>query len=141
VRRCLNPGGKIRFNFAADGNCSNFNRIVKAVMAMEPYAPFFCAFEWPWNMPVISDYEKLLKNSCFTETRVWGENADRYFPDASAMAGWIEQPSLVPFLAVVEEKDRAGFKEAVVKRMIEATAQKDGTCFETFRRINVYAVK
>jgi hypothetical protein len=31
------------------------------------------------------------------------------------------------------------FRDAVVERMIEKTKQRDGTYFETFRRINVYA--
>ena len=73
--------------------------------------------------------------------RVWGENADRYFPDAEEMIKWIDQPSLVPFLAHLPETAKPRLREYVVKRMIEETRQDDGRCFETFRRINVSARK
>ncbi len=54
---------------------------------------------------------------------------------------WIDQPSLVPFLACVGERDHAAFRDAVVRWMVERTRQPDGRCFETFRRINLLARK
>jgi trans-aconitate 2-methyltransferase len=72
---------------------------------------------------------------------VWGENADRYFPDIGSMVKWVDQPSLVPFLEYVPQSDKQGFRNYVVEKMIETTLQKDGRCFETFRRINVLARK
>jgi trans-aconitate 2-methyltransferase len=75
------------------------------------------------------------------EGRVWGENADRYFADAEEMIKWIDQPSLVPFLAHVPDGAKVRFREYVIGRMIEGTRQDDGRCFETFRRINVSAHK
>ncbi len=53
------------------------------------------------------------------------------------MIRWIDQPSIVPFLACVAEEQKKEFRDYVVKRMIEETKQSDGRCFETFRRINV----
>jgi trans-aconitate methyltransferase len=72
---------------------------------------------------------------------VWGENADRFFPDAEAMINWVDQPSLVPFLAHVTDEVKSPFREFVVRRMIEETRRDDGRYFETFRRINVFARK
>jgi len=77
----------------------------------------------------------------FHSAEVWGENADRFFPDAEAITMWIDQPSLVPFIACVAEQDKTSFREFVVRRMIEETKQADGRCFETFRRINLLARK
>jgi trans-aconitate 2-methyltransferase len=74
-------------------------------------------------------------------TRFGGENADRYFRDEKPMIGWIEQPSIVLFLAVLPENVKKSFRDLVVKKMIKRTKQPDGTCFETFRRINVYGEK
>jgi trans-aconitate 2-methyltransferase len=65
--------------------------------------------------------------------------ADRYFADTKEMIKWIDQPSLVPLLPYVPEKDKTAFREYVIKRMIEETRQDDRRCFETFRRINVFA--
>lgn len=137
----LTPGGMLRLNFAADGNCQHFNRIVQEVMRLPEFAAYFEHFEWPWFMPTLEAYEMLLKESAFTDIRVWGENADRCFPDAEAITKWIDQPSLVPFLQAVDAVDKPRFREIVVMRMLQETAQADCTYFETFRRINVFAKK
>jgi trans-aconitate methyltransferase len=141
VLRCLTDGGYLRFNFAAEGNCSHFIKIAKEAMARAEYAERFSSFEWPWYMPDVKTYESLVLQSSFKEVEVWGENADRYFPDVDAMVKWVEQPSLVPLLAILSESEKPKFRDYVVKRMIEVTLQSDGTCFETFRRINVRARK
>lgn len=141
VFSALRPGGILRFNFAADGNCSTFNRIVQELMASSRYADCFRRFEWPWYMPRLEDYRTLASQFTFRELRVWGENADRFFPDAEAMVLWINQPSLVPFLPCVPESEREGFRQEVIDRMVEATKQGDGKCFETFRRVNLFARK
>ncbi|MFC1737123.1 methyltransferase domain-containing protein [Candidatus Hydrogenedentota bacterium] len=139
--KSLRNGGMVRFNFAADGNCSKLNEVLTEVMGRPEYAGYFEDFEWPWFMPALEEYEQLVEQTSFGEIRVWGENADKHFPDVDAITGWIDQPSIVPFLACVAEEDKQGFRDAVVDRMIEDTLQPDGTYFEMFRRINVYAKK
>ena len=94
-------------------------------------------------MPTVEEYTRLI-NGCeleLQEVRVWGENADRFFPNTEALIGWIDQPSLVPFLAYVSERHKTAFREYVIGKMIEETKQDDGRCFETFRRINLFARK
>jgi len=92
-------------------------------------------------MPKPEEYEALLSRTEFRNYKVWSENKDRYFPDEESMIGWIEQPSVVPFLAVLPEGLKKLFRDAVVEGLIERTKKRDGTYFETFRRINVYAEK
>ena len=141
VHRALKHDGIVRFNFAGAGNCINFFRIVRKTLEMEEFAPYFQDFSWPWYMPDVEEYRSLACRFHFSEINVWGENADRNFPDPEAMTKWIEQPSLVPFLAYLSEETRQRFRDQVVERMIKETRQDDGTCFETFRRINLYAQK
>ena len=141
VFNCLRNGGIARFQFAADGNCSNLLRIIREVMFESPYIDAFREFDWPWYMPTCREYRVLLDAVPFTETKVWCTNADKYFESSEVMTRWIEQPSLVPFLGWIAESDRQRFRDAVVERMIDETQQDDGTCFETFRRINVWARK
>jgi trans-aconitate 2-methyltransferase len=138
VLRALKPGGFARFNFPADGNCATFNGVVQQVMAQLPYAPGFRGFEWPWYMPALDDYRRLVSQLPCREVRVYSENADRLFPDADTMVRWIDQPCLVPFLPQVAPCDRAAFRAEVVDRMIRATRQSDGRCFEQFRRVHAF---
>lgn len=141
VRRSLRPGGILRFNFAGEGNCSNFFSVIQEAMVRQEFRELFVGFEWPWYMPPLNEYHVLAESSGLQNVQVWGENADRHFPDEQAMIRWIDQPSIVPFLAHVDEKTKGVFREFVVRRMIEKTKQEDGRCFETFRRINVSAQK
>jgi trans-aconitate 2-methyltransferase len=139
VRRALRPSGRVRFDFAGEGNCINFFETIREAMALDPFASAFDGFEWPWYMPSVADYTALASESGLRNVRVWGGNADRYFPDKEAMIRWIDQPSLVPLLPRLPESERGAFRDYVVRRMVERTLQADGTCFETFRRINLAA--
>lgn len=141
VYRALKPKGRIRFNFAADGNCSNFYRVIKEVIKLECYSRNFEKFEWPWYMPKIQEYKELLKKSSFNEYEIWDENADRFFPNSDAMIKWIDQPSIVPFIVNIDSNKEEEFRSCVVKKMIADTIDQNGRCFETFRRINLKARK
>jgi trans-aconitate 2-methyltransferase len=141
VVRALVKGGRLRFNFAGEGNCSHFFSVVREAMSAQEFAVHFAGFDWPWYMPSVKEYSALMGAGGMDEGRVWGENADRYFADAEEMIKWIDQPSLVPFLAHVPDGAKVRFREYVIGRMIEGTRQDDGRCFETFRRINVSAHK
>ena len=110
-------------------------------MSKQEFSAYFTDFVWPWYMPTVNEYAALVKSSGLTDVQVWGENADRFFADSDAMVRWIDQPSIVPFLPCVPDRQKHEFRDFVVSRMIEETKQDDGRCFETFRRLNVYARK
>jgi len=139
VTRLLREGGRVRFNFAAEGNCSHFFAVVREAMALDTFSESFLAFDWPWYMPSVGQYAQLVETCGIRDARVWSENADRFFPSVAAMVAWVDQPSLVPFMERLPEDPARAFREFVVARMIEETKQADGRCFETFRRINVSA--
>ncbi|MCJ7550057.1 MAG: methyltransferase domain-containing protein [Anaerolineae bacterium] len=141
VRRALRKDGVLRFNFGGEGNCAHLIRVVKETMALPAFAAQFAGFRWPWFMPSIETYAGLAMAAGLRDVRVWGENADRYFPDTAMLLRWVDQPCLVPFLPHVAGADREAFRSHVHARMIEETLQPDGRCFETFRRVNVFARK
>ena len=141
VYRALRMGGFIRFQFAGEGNCAHFEAVIREAIGVQAFQKAFVKFQWPWFTPSVDAYSRLAESIGLRCVRVWGENADRYFPDVAAMIQWIDQPGVVPFLAMIAEHQRASFRDFVVRRMIEKTRQKDGRCFETFRRINVAAMK
>lgn len=139
--RALKPGGTIVWNFAGDGNCSNFYVVMRELMASAKYRDSFAGFVWPWFMPSLSEYERLSNESGFSQITVSEENADRYFKDVDEMVGRIDQPSLVPFMAYLPDELKDDFRDDSIKMMVDRTLQPDGTCFETFRRIKVTATK
>ncbi|RJS86448.1 class I SAM-dependent methyltransferase [Methanophagales archaeon] len=141
IYNALKPNGFMRIQFAGDGNCPNLIEVLREVMELPEFVTSFKRFIWPWYMIKPEEYEKLLSHTEFRNYKVWGENKDRYFSDDQSMIGWIEEPSIVPFLAVLPENLKMRVRDTVVGRMIERTKQRDGTYFETFRRINVYAEK
>ena len=137
----LKPGGTAIWNFAGDGNCETFYGVMRKKIRDDRYKEYFADFEWPWFMPSKAEYKGLTRNAGFSEVMISEENADRYFADADEMIRWIDQPSLVPFMQCVPDKVKKKFRDEVIEEMLGKALQPDGTCFETFRRINVRLVK
>ena len=134
----VNKNGVVRLNFASDGNCSNFFAVVKNEIRNKKYSEYFKSFVWPWCMPELDEYKALMTNFEIQDLEIWEENSDRYFPDKESIASWVEQPSIVPFLKYITDKElKSEFYNTVINNVIERTLQNNGTCFETFRRINV----
>ncbi len=138
VHEALKPEGVARFNFAGDGNCSNFFSVIRELMAGPRYSRYFEEFLWPWYMPTVEEYEQKVQSNGRFDFKVWGEVADRSF-SATELIGWIEQPSIVPLLEQVASDDKQAFRDDVVAMMLERTKRENGSYFETFRRINLLA--
>jgi trans-aconitate 2-methyltransferase len=138
LTKILADNGIVRFNFAADGNCAHFFNIVRTAITKIEYEKYFKKFEWPWYMPTIEEYENIVRPLSFSEIKIWGENADRLFPDQESIIGWINQPSIVPFLDYIEASKKESFRTFVIEHMLKETAQQNSGFFETFRRINVF---
>lgn len=137
----LKQGGSIHWNFAGYGTCSAFYDVVHTKMKYKQYAHYFNDFIWPWFMPSKEQYKDLIEPIGFSKIEIVEESKDRYFSDADEMIKWIDQPSIVPFITCIPDNMKDSFRKEVIQLMLEKTTQKDGTCFETFRRINVTAIK
>lgn len=139
--RALKDNGNILWDFAGNGNCSNFFEVVREVIKCEKYKQYFKDFEWPWYMPTKDEYEKIISTSGFSTYSIIEVNRDRNFASADEMIKWIDQPSIVPFIGIIPDEMKAEFRDDVIALMLRKTLQPDGTCFETFRRIHVKAIK
>ncbi len=139
--RALKENGILLWDFAGDGNCSNFFEIVREKIQSEKYKQYFSDFEWPWYMPAKEDYEKIVVASGYSTYSIDEVNKDRFFSNADEMIKWIDQPSIVPFVSMIPEEMKMEFRDDVIKSMLDRTLQPDGTCFETFRRIRIKARK
>lgn len=139
--RALRQNGELFWDFGGFGNCSDFCGVVREKMQVPHYMDYFTGFEWPWFMPSKSEYTELIAGIGFSEFRITEVNRDRYFSGASEMIPWIDQPCIVPFLEQIPYRLKERFRREVIEEMIHRTLQPDGTCFEAFRRIRVYARK
>jgi trans-aconitate methyltransferase len=137
----LKDNGLIRFNFGSQGNCVHFIAVTKELISSAEFSPYFTNFQWPWYMPGPAEYQDLISRFPYRSTRVWEQNADTFFGTADELTGWIDQPSIVPFLKHLDQACRRRFRDRAVERMISLTRQPDGRYLETFRRLNVSAVK
>jgi trans-aconitate methyltransferase len=141
VHRALRRGGIFRAQFGGEGNCPTLLACVRGRMAVSPFAEAFAGFRWPWFFPTLAGYERLLSASPFAERRAWLETKEQRFPSAEAIAGWIDNPYLIPFVQALPASLRKAFRDAVVADMLARTGQADGTFLERFRRMNVWGRK
>ena len=65
VLRSLKVDGIVRFNFAGKGNCSTFFKVVRQSMAEKKFAGYFKGFEWPWYMPGVNEYKRIIQQFDF----------------------------------------------------------------------------
>lgn len=137
--KALKTNGKILWDFGGAGNCANFIRVIQNIITEHPYAEYFNDYEWPWFMPSKAQYADFFSTVGFSSCTIRELNRDRYFPSASNMIRWIDQPCLVPFLKQLPQELKAAFRHKVIEEMLERTLTPDGTYFETFRRIRIYA--
>jgi len=92
-------------------------------------------------MPTAIDYQNVLARSPLQDVGVQEEHMERLFPSADPLIKWIEQPCLIPFLSVIDERDKKAFRDTVVARMIEMTQQTGGGFLELFCCLDVFARK
>lgn len=137
----LKANGAIAWNFAGMGTCTHFIDTIITIINKDIYKEYFFDFEWPWFMPSKAEYEALVAGKGFKTIKLELENADRFFKSADEMMWWIDQPTIVPFLACVADGKKDDFRDEVVDMMINKTLQPDSRCFETFNRINLMAKK
>ncbi len=139
--KALKIQGIVLWDFGSDGNCANFIDVVRKKIMDDKYAGYFKGFEWPWFMPSKSQYEDLMSFSGFSDFTIMEVNRDRYFSNEDEMMRWIDQPCIVPFLKYIPDKENGIFRDEIISEMIKRTQQSNGTYFETFRRLKIYAKK
>lgn len=137
----LKVGGILLWDFGSNGNCSNFLEVIQKKISEDKYIDFFRDFEMPWFMPSKSCYEELIANIGYSHFTITEVNRDRYFSTSDEMIKWIDQPSIVPFIECIPDTLKSVFRKEVIEEMLERAQQPNGTCFETFRRLQIYAQK
>ena len=63
LHRSLRLDGRLRVNFAANGNYATFFCVVRGFMQDDRFRAAFEGFRWPWYMPTPAGYEALMEAS------------------------------------------------------------------------------
>ena len=133
--------GILLWDFGGSGNCANFIDVIQEKIRNSKFTEYFRTFEWPWFMPSKSQYEELVSSIGFSDFTITEVNRDRYFSNAEEMIKWIDQPCIVPFLKCIPDNKKTSFRDEIISEMMRKTRQPNGTYFETFRRLKIYAQK
>jgi len=141
VYKALKVQGEVLWDFGGFGNCIHFIDVVQEQIKREQYVKYFENYEWPWFMPSKKQYVELISGIGFAVYTIEEVNRDRYFSNASELIQWIDQPSFVPFIKCIPKELKETFRQEIIEEMLRRTQQSDGTYFETFRRIKIYAQK
>jgi hypothetical protein len=66
----VKPRGVVRLGFAGEGNCSRLIAVLRELMGEPAYLAGFGGFVWPWYMPTVEDYGRLVRKVPFSSARV-----------------------------------------------------------------------
>lgn len=139
--KALKAEGEVLWDFGGFGNCCNFIDVVQKKILENNYAKYFENFEWPWFLPSKEQYTELISTIGFATYTIKEVNRDRYFSNTEEIIQWIDQPCIVPFIKYIPDELKETFRQKIIEEMLKRTQRPDGTCFETFRRIQIYARK
>jgi len=141
LRQGLKHRGRLRVNFAGDGNCPNLLEGMRRKMADERFRERFRGFRWPWYMPSAQEYARVLEEAGFEQIEVWSERADRLFSSEKEYRPFIENMAIVPLLDQFEDLgERDAFRQAVLTEIMDLS-RAPGGFYEPFLRINASAVR
>jgi len=127
--RAVRPGGLVGFRFWSADSEPEPVRCLRQAMEQVDFAARFQTFSWPWFMPTVAQYERLVATLPFRTTRVSCEKGFRMVPDAEALTEWLDRVLLPPFFAVLPTADeRDLFRAYVLTALLMSVRQPDGRC-------------
>lgn len=77
----LRPGGRLVAQCGGEGNVRGTRAAAEAVGAREPFAPYMCGWDGPWNFSSAELAEERLRAAGFKEARCWLYDVTVYPPE------------------------------------------------------------
>jgi trans-aconitate 2-methyltransferase len=113
LRRAMNPGGRLVAQCGGKGNINAFRTLADEVALEEPFAPYFAAWQGPWNYADAPETAERLEAAGFTEVNTWLEPKSVAPADARA---FVQTVCLVRHLDLLPERERGPFIDRVLAR-------------------------
>src|SRR5207248_9213159 len=73
LHRVLRPGGRLVAQCGGYGNIDAFRNTADEVAGENPFAPYFAAWQRPWNYATAEDTDSRLRAAGFSEVECWLE--------------------------------------------------------------------
>lgn len=137
IRRCLNVGGRVGFQFPLlDAEHPLIALTQKAIQSLK-LEQHYRNWDFPWFVPETPErYADLLRSLCFNGVDVWRRETTYVFDTASTVYGFFSSVGLELFLQPLSGK-AASLLKTQLQKLLSALATERGVCLNFSR---LYAV-
>jgi trans-aconitate methyltransferase len=114
IFNALKPGGRIMIQTGL----KEVNKLVETVIVMlqaDRFRPYLAGMKLPWRFLTMEENRELLKNSGFTGVELETYQDVHRFTSIQDLSGYLESAPMVPFLSLIPEGEKDGFKEMFVR--------------------------
>lgn len=114
ICKSLKPGGRIMIQTGL----KEINKLVESVIVIlqaDRYRPYLAGMSLPWRFLTIDETMELLKNSGFSGIEVETYQDVYRFKSIEELSGYLESAPMVPFLSLIPESEKDGFKDMFVQ--------------------------
>jgi trans-aconitate 2-methyltransferase len=111
VHGVMTPGGRLVAQCGGRGNIDTFRRIADEVAGEPRFAPYFEAWQRPWNYAGAEETAERLEGAGFSEVQTWLE-PKRVLPERA----FVKTVCLVRHLDPLPEAEREVFVDRVIER-------------------------
>ena len=114
IFHALKPGGRIM----KQTGLKEINKLVETVIVIfqvDRYRPYLAGMTLPWRYLSMDESMELLKNSGFTGIEVENYKDEHRFKTIRELSGYLESAPMVPFLSLIPDTEKDGFKDMFVQ--------------------------
>jgi len=109
IARSLKPGGRILLQMGGQGNAVYIREAIDSQMELDPYAPYFASFVFPFGFHSPEDYKIWLGEAGLKPLRVELIPKDMVHAGLSGLEGWLRTTHLLPYTQCLPEELREPF--------------------------------
>ncbi len=109
IARSLQPGGRILLQMGGQGNAVHIIAAIDEQMALDPYAPYFADFFFPFGFHGPDEYALWMGEAGLKPLRVELIPKDMVHNGLSGLKGWLRTTHLLPYTQYLPEALREPF--------------------------------
>jgi len=137
IFNAVKPGGRIMIQTGL----REVNKLVETVIVIlqsDRYRPYLAGMKLPWRFLTIDESMNILKESGFTGIEVETHQDVHRFENIKELSGYLESAPMVPFLSLIPEIEKEGFKDLFMRTYLE---KNDYMLVSASTRIFISAIK